>query len=69
MHELVDGETFCNQKITKSERNFKNENLFFKKMNSNPLDQARTILNELRLAVDKNDVKGKSLLNRAKVSL
>lgn len=38
-------------------------------MNSNPLDQARTILNELRLAVDKNDVKGKSLLNRAKVSL
>jgi hypothetical protein len=38
-------------------------------MNSNPLDQARTILNELRLAVDKNDVKGKSLLTRAKVSL
>jgi len=34
-----------------------------------PLEQARTILQELRLAVDKNDVKGKSLLNRAKVSL
>jgi hypothetical protein len=32
------------------------------------LVQARAILPELRSAVDKNDIKGKSLLNRAKVS-